>query len=148
MTLAGRSRSGRDASRGTEFIDGSPDGIEQGGGIARAVAMFIEREDFGDGERLRGDEVFVIEKNEREPRPARRGLLLMQEMIEPFDGSAGEMAHGARAVEDEGEFGELRIHASSLAERDGQMLSHPPGNYSGGPFRRIRRKQSRRSTRS
>jgi hypothetical protein len=33
---------------------------------------------------------------------------------------------GARSIENEGEFGEVRIHAHKIAYRHGQKLSHPP----------------------
>lgn len=108
-----------------EFVDGAAEGVEEGGGIAWDVGGMVEGDDFGDGERGGGDEIFVVEEDKGEAGLAGECLLFAQEMVVTLDSGADERVHGAGTIEDEGQFGELRIHDAGRFTRPiGQWLSY------------------------
>lgn len=95
-------------------VDGDADGVEEGGAAARDVAAGVELGDAVEGLAIAGDEVLVVEEDKAEAGAAGGLALGCEEFIEAGDGGFFHSAHGARAVEDVGDFGEVFVHGGFL----------------------------------
>ena len=90
------------------FGQGAADGIQQGGAAPREEGAFREFWDVSEGDGFDGDLVLVIEQDEGEAGGVAAGLAALggKEGVEAADGVAGDGLHGARAVEEDGDFGD------------------------------------------
>ena len=76
-------------------------GVEQGGGASGLIDGGRQRRNLGDAaavdHHLVG--ILAVEQDDRHPGLPRLGLLLLQELVEPADHVAGQVAHGTGAVQ-------------------------------------------------
>jgi len=98
-----------------QTLDGLADGIEKSCGATGEVGVGIQRDHFLHGNVVHGDEVFVVKKYKSEAGLTWGSLLVTEEFVEARDSGGGNAGHRARAVEDEGDFSEIFIHAPTIA---------------------------------
>ena len=106
-----------------EPINGLADGVQQGGAAAGDVGVGVEPDGFRNGNVVHRDEIFVVEKNQREPGLAGSRLLVAKEFVESRDSGLGDGLHGTGTVENEGDFSEVFVHVPIKYPRQGHLWS-------------------------
>ena len=96
-----------------DMVDGSADGIQQGGAAPDIVLLFRDGPDLLQGYPVVEHLGTVIEEDGRDKGLARLLLLLFDHGVEAANGVALQPLHRAAAVQDEHQFRQILLHEKS-----------------------------------